>query len=59
MGEEVVADEVDSIGSNLIDVTGLSLSDLDHIDSPHLKRALRRILEDDSAGPAAGFTSSI
>ncbi|MFF3442502.1 FxSxx-COOH cyclophane-containing RiPP peptide [Streptosporangium sp. NPDC002721] len=59
MGEEVVADEIDSIGSNLIDVTGLSLSDLDQIDNPHLKRALRRILEDDSAGTAAGFTSSI
>ncbi|MEU3166777.1 FxSxx-COOH cyclophane-containing RiPP peptide [Streptosporangium sp. NPDC006930] len=58
MGEEV-AGEIDSIKSNLIDVTGLSLTDLDHIDNPSLKRALRRILEDDSAGPAAGFTSSI
>ncbi|MER6826318.1 FxSxx-COOH cyclophane-containing RiPP peptide [Streptosporangium sp. NPDC000563] len=59
MGEEVVAGEIDYIKSNLIDVTGLSLTDLDHIDNPNLKRALRRILEDDSAGPAAGFTSSI
>ncbi|WP_326641511.1 FxSxx-COOH protein [Streptosporangium sp. NBC_01755] len=59
MGEEVITGEIDSIESVLIDVTGLSLTDLDHIDDSHLKRALRRILDNDDTGPAAGFTSSI
>ncbi|WP_344970414.1 FxSxx-COOH cyclophane-containing RiPP peptide [Streptosporangium fragile] len=59
MDEEVTAEDAAFVGGGLVDVTGLSLADLDRVDNFHLKHALRRILDDDNTGPVAGFTSSI
>ncbi|GAA0966069.1 hypothetical protein GCM10009555_007030 [Acrocarpospora macrocephala] len=47
-------------GAGLVDVTGLSLKDLDGIaPSTPLNHALRRLVEDTDSGPAAGFQSAI
>ncbi|MEO3810174.1 FxSxx-COOH cyclophane-containing RiPP peptide [Sphaerisporangium sp. B11E5] len=45
----------------LIDVTGITLEDLDKIESAPLLRALHRLLEvdEDEMGPIAGFNQSI
>jgi FXSXX-COOH protein len=44
-------------GSVLIDISGMSLRDLDEIDGTSLAQALRRVLDDDDIAPVAGFTS--
>lgn len=46
---------------DVIDVTGLSLSDLDSSDQPRLTEAVRRILSCDGGGreTISGFTNTI
>lgn len=44
--------------SDVIDVTGVSLADLDDVQGSVFDTALRRLTETDS-GPVAGFTASI
>jgi FXSXX-COOH protein len=46
-------------GHALIDVSDMSLRDLDKIGESSLAVALREVLEDDEIGPAAGFTSRV
>ena len=46
-------------GHALIDVSGMSLRDLDEIGESSLADALRHVLEDDEIGPAAGFTARV
>jgi FXSXX-COOH protein len=46
-------------GHILIDVSGLSLRDLDGIGDSSISHALREVLADDEIGPSAGFTSSV
>lgn len=58
MGEEIIASETD-FSNGLIDVTELSLAELDKIGDSSLDIALRRILDDDDTGPVAGFSSRI
>jgi FXSXX-COOH protein len=43
--------------SDLIDVTGLSLRDLDRLPESSLALALREVLTSNDAGPSAGFSS--
>jgi FXSXX-COOH protein len=52
-------DEVGDIGDRLIDVSELSLGDLEEIDGSTLAQALRRVLGDEQAEPVAGFQSNI
>jgi FXSXX-COOH protein len=51
-------DKPDDFGAGLIDVTGLSLHDLDAISESSLADALRQVLGDDQSEPVAGFQSS-
>ncbi|MDF5752622.1 FxSxx-COOH cyclophane-containing RiPP peptide [Spongiactinospora sp. TRM90649] len=46
-------------GGGLIDVTGLSLGDLEEIDGSSLATALRRVVSEADSGPVAGFQSSL
>jgi FXSXX-COOH protein len=47
-------------GAGLIDVTGLSLSELDGLyGSAPLDLALRRLVEEVDSGPVAGFQSAL
>lgn len=46
-------------GNALIDVTGLSLHDLETISESSLAQALRQVLDDEQAVPVAGFQSQI
>jgi FXSXX-COOH protein len=55
MNENTVAE----YGGGLVDVTGLSLSDLEGIDGSRLELALRRLTEEADFGPTAGFQSAI
>ncbi|MEU8247249.1 FxSxx-COOH cyclophane-containing RiPP peptide [Nonomuraea sp. NPDC048916] len=55
MGEK----SAEEYGGGLIDVSGLSLSDLDALDQPSLALALRRLVEDAGSGPVAGFQSAL
>ena len=48
-----------SVDSELIDVTGLSLRELDEIPERRLADALRQVLDADDSGPVAGFNSRI
>jgi hypothetical protein len=43
----------------LVDVTGLTLADLDRIEGSTFKDTLRHILDDDDMGPVAGFSSIV
>lgn len=52
-------DEAADFGQVLIDVTDMSLRDLDEISESRLAEALRRVLADDETGPVAGFTSRV
>ncbi|GAA3023310.1 MULTISPECIES: hypothetical protein [Streptosporangium] len=47
------------VNGRLVDVTGLTLADLDRIEGSPLKDALRHILDDDDMGPVAGFSSVV
>jgi FXSXX-COOH protein len=49
------------IETGMLDVTDLSLNDLEEVRSSSLRRALRRILAEDgdSADPVIGFQASI
>lgn len=49
----------DEFPDTLIDVTGLSLSQLDAIDESSLARVLRHMLDGTETGPVAGFQASI
>ncbi|MFO7249241.1 MAG: FxSxx-COOH cyclophane-containing RiPP peptide [Actinomycetes bacterium] len=49
----------ETVGEGLLDVTGLSLRDLDRIDRPVLRRAIQRIVDNKDTGPVAGFSSSL
>jgi FXSXX-COOH protein len=55
MGEE----SNDDFGHTLIEVSGMSLRDLDKMDDSSLAQALRQVLADDEIGPVAGFTSRV
>lgn len=52
-------DESSTESDCLIDVTGLSLGDLEAIDESTIAQALRRMLDDVQAEPVAGFQSKI
>jgi FXSXX-COOH protein len=52
-------DESGDFGEVLIDVSGLSLRDLDGISESSLAQALRHVLDDEETGPVAGFSSRI
>ena len=52
-------DETVDFSQVLIDVTGMSLRDLDAISESRLAETLRRVLADDETGPVAGFTSRV
>jgi FXSXX-COOH protein len=43
----------------LIDVTGLTLRDLDQVEPSRLAQALRQVLEEEEIGPVARFGSRI
>ena len=49
------------IQTDILDVTGLSLSDLEEVRPSSLRRALRRIVaqDEDPAHPVVGFQASI
>lgn len=52
----------EGIETGILDVTGLSLSDLEEVRSSSLRRALRRIVaedDEDPADPVVGFQASI
>lgn len=49
----------ETVGGGLLDVTSLTLEELDQIDHPTLRRVLQRILDDKDTGPVAGFSSSL
>ncbi len=51
--------EASDVNGDLIDVTGLSLRDLDRIPESSLALALRQVLSSSDAGPSAGFSSRI
>jgi FXSXX-COOH protein len=44
---------------DLIDVTGLSLRDLDRVPESSLALALRQVLSSSDTGPSAGFSSRV
>jgi FXSXX-COOH protein len=52
-------DTPDHFGDVLIDVTGLSLRDVDAMDESSLAEALRRVLDDVQPAAVASFTSKI
>jgi FXSXX-COOH protein len=52
-------DDREDFGDDLIDVTGVTLRDLETISNVSLAEALRLIVDDDETGPVAGFTSRI
>jgi FXSXX-COOH protein len=52
-------DTPNDFGDVLIDVTGLSLRDVDAMDESSLAEALRRVLDEEQTGPVAGFQSKI
>lgn len=52
-------DAPDGSGTALIDVTGLSLHDLETISESSLAAALRHVLDEEQATPVAGFQSRI
>ncbi|MGC5010392.1 hypothetical protein ACLQ2R_06465 [Streptosporangium sp. DT93] len=47
------------VKGRLVDVTGLTLADLDRIEGSAFRDALRHILDDDDMGPVAGFSSVV
>ena len=51
----------EGIQTGILDLTGLSLSDLEEVRSSSLRRALRRIVaeDEDPADPVVGFQASI
>jgi FXSXX-COOH protein len=51
--------ETDDFSGGLIDVTGLSLRDLDGLPESTLAVALRNVLASDGAGPSAGFSARL
>jgi len=53
----VMPDE--TLGEGLLDVTELSLRDLDRIDRPVLRRAIQRIVDNKDTGPVAGFSAYV
>ena len=52
-------DDAGDFSGALIDVSGISLADLNQIGESRITVALRRVLEDEDTGPVAGFTSRI
>jgi FXSXX-COOH protein len=57
MSENAIADTAE-FGNGLIDINGLSLSDLDEV-GDSLALAVRRLLDNKETGPVAGFSSAI
>lgn len=51
--------EAEDFSSDLIDVTGLSLRDLDGLPESSLTIALREVLTRNDAGTSAGFSSRL
>jgi FXSXX-COOH protein len=51
--------EADDFSGDLIDVTGLSLRELDRLPESSLAMALRQVLTSDGAGPSAGFSARV
>jgi FXSXX-COOH protein len=51
--------EADDFSGDLIDVTGLSLRDLDRLPESSLAVALRQVLTSDGVGPSAGFSARV
>ncbi|GAA2596288.1 hypothetical protein SMC26_00935 [Actinomadura fulvescens] len=54
-----MAGEANSYETELIDVSGLSLRDLDSIEGSSLAKALQRLLTTDDTAPVAGFSAVI
>lgn len=54
-----MSEVTEELTETLIDVSGLSLSQLDSIDGTTLARVLRHVLDGEQAAPVAGFQSSI
>lgn len=54
-----MSEVTEELADALIDVTGLSLSQLDSIDGTSLAHVLRHILDGDQAAPVAAFQSSL
>jgi len=52
-------DTRDDFGDVLVDVTGLSLRDVDAMDESSLAEALRRVLAEAQPAAVASFTSKI
>jgi len=50
---------VPEYGGGLVDVTGLSLSDLEGLKGSKLESAMRRFVEEADSGPVAGFQSAV
>jgi FXSXX-COOH protein len=51
--------DAEDFGSDLIDVSGLSLRDLGELSESSLGRALHELLTSNDTGPSAGFSSRI
>lgn len=51
--------EMTDFSGELVDVSGVSLRELDHVDPSRLAQALRQVLEEADSGPVAGFGSRI
>lgn len=49
----------ETVGEGLLDVSNLTLGEVDQIDHPILRRAVQRILDNTDIGPVAGFSSSL
>jgi FXSXX-COOH protein len=57
LGVDLQVETAEEFGHPLIDVSGMSLRDLDEIGETSLAQTLRHVLDDDEIGPVAGFTS--
>jgi FXSXX-COOH protein len=59
IGADSMHNEADDFSGDLIDVTGLSLRELDGLPESNLALALRQVLASDGAGPSAGFSARV
>jgi len=58
-GEIIIQGGTGEFSGDLIDVTGLSLRDLDKLPESSLILALREVLTSDRAGTSAGFSARV
>jgi FXSXX-COOH protein len=59
IGADSMHNETDDFSDDLIDVTGLSLRELDRLPESSLALALRQVLASDGTGPSAGFSARV